>query len=102
MHMQFKGHRYRNNQFINSSKPEPDASIVTVDSLPKNNLIRPLLIDRDSGSACCVPIQWKDDGKAKYTSDGTINRANKEERRLLLGFSHRKTRRGARAAITIM
>ena len=41
------------------------------------------MISRDSGSACCIPIRWHDDND----EDG-------EGRRLLLGFSHRKTRMG--------
>ena len=90
MHMQFTSHGNPNNEIIKSSKPEPDASFATIDSSPEANIHIPLLIDRDSGSACCVPIQWKY-GK---TDEGT------KERSLLLGFSHRKTQRGARAAIT--
>jgi len=58
------------NSMLKSPKPEPDASFATIDGREGNNA----LVERDSGSACCVPIRW---------SDG---------RRLLLGFSHRKTR----------
>jgi len=52
---------------INSTKPEPDPSYSTHE--------RETLIDRDSGSACCVSVQW-------------------EGRQFLLGISHRKTRKG--------
>ncbi|KAL9187239.1 hypothetical protein ACHAXT_001342 [Thalassiosira profunda] len=62
-------------EMMKATKPEPEASYTTIDNEGKQSP----LIDRDSGSACCVPIQWKG-------SDGT-------ERNLLLGFSHRKTRR---------
>lgn len=48
---------------------EPDTSYKTPDSN---------LIDRDSGSACCVPILWSENGQT---------------RQLLMGFSHRKTRK---------
>lgn len=57
---------------MNSSNPEPDATFSSVDD-------RYRLTDRDSGSACCVSVQWKDKDD---TSEG---------RRLLMGFSHRKT-----------
>ena len=58
---------------MNSSKPEPDASFATSHDQHR-------MTDRDSGSACCVSIQWKDEDDP-----------NSKERRLLLGFSHRKT-----------
>ena len=63
-----------------SNKPEPDASFKTIDSKGDGNKGISTLIDRDSGSACCVPIQWKDEDSS-------------EERTLMLGFSHRKTRK---------
>ena len=65
----FSSNPFHNSQTIKSPGIEPEPSFTTLD---KN------LIDRDSGSACCVPIQWSDD----YG-----------ERQLLLGFSHRKTRK---------
>jgi len=61
-----------------SNVNEPVASFTTIDDVG----ISPL-ISRDSGSACCIPIRWHDDND----EDG-------EGRRLLLGFSHRKTRKG--------
>jgi len=76
--------RHGANKVLKSEKPEPDASFVTIDSV--NNQKKgggsssSPLIDRDSGSACCVSILWK---------DGENHGAG---RRLLLGFSHRKTR----------
>ena len=60
---------FRNFQTMKSPGIEPEPSFTTPDSN---------LIDRDSGSACCVPVQWSDE----YG-----------ERQLLLGFSHRKTRK---------
>ena len=59
---------------------EPEQSFVGVE-VPEAGK-QGLLIDRDSGSACCVPIKWK---------DSTGN-----EQSLLLGFSHRKGRKGLR------
>ena len=58
----------------NSTKKEPDSSYATIESTAHPSPIT----DRDSGSACCVPITWSDE-------DGS--------RMLLLGFSHRKTRK---------
>jgi hypothetical protein len=58
---------------------EPEPSFSTVDSSATSEQKQSELINRDSGSACCIPIQWK------YSSE------NKD---LLLGISHRKTRRG--------
>ena len=62
---------------IKAPKPEPNATFLTKTDV-KLYKDRSLLIDRDSGSACCVKINWK-----AHDSD--------EERELLLGFSHRKT-----------
>ena len=62
---------------------EPIPSFATIDSKSNGASLGPL-ISRDSGSACCVPVLWKDSS------------SNGEERRLLLGFSHRKTRRTVR------
>ena len=59
---------------------EPNATFVTkTESMLFRNST--YLIHRDSGSACCVKINWK-----THESD--------EGRELLLGFSHRKTRKG--------
>lgn len=69
---------YNDVPMINSIKPEPEASFTTIDGGSSSPLT-----PRDSGSACCVSIRWRDDND----EDG-------EGRRLLLGFSHRKTRRG--------
>ena len=62
-------------KLADSAKNEPDSSYATIES----GTAHPSPItDRDSGSACCVPITWSD-------GDGS--------RTLLLGFSHRKTRK---------
>lgn len=61
-------------KLANSTKYEPDPSYATIESTAHQSPIT----DRDSGSACCVPISWSDE-------DGS--------RLLLLGFSHRKTRK---------
>lgn len=61
-----------------STVNEPVASFMTIDDVGLSPLIT-----RDSGSACCISIQWHDD-----------NDENGEGRRLLLGISHRKTRKG--------
>ncbi|KAL3803362.1 hypothetical protein HJC23_009326 [Cyclotella cryptica] len=58
---------------LKSPGVEPAASFLTPDQFSST------LIDRDSGSACCVTIRWRDD--------------DEQERNLLLGFSHRKTRK---------
>ncbi|KAL7541302.1 hypothetical protein ACHAXR_010795 [Thalassiosira sp. AJA248-18] len=68
-------------KIVNSSKPEPEASFKTIDNGEPGSSS---LIARDSGSACCVPIRWKEEGDSA-------------ERTLLLGFSHRKTRRQPKA-----
>ncbi|KAL7540121.1 hypothetical protein ACHAWF_011313 [Thalassiosira exigua] len=65
----------------NATRPEPGASFRTIEE-PKEGKRGPL-IERDSGSACCVTILWKDE-----RDDG-----RGEDRPLLLGFSHRKPRR---------
>ena len=62
---------------------EPIPSFATIDSKSNGASLGPL-ISRDSGSACCVPVLWKDSSN------------NVRQRRLLLGFSHRKTRRTVR------
>lgn len=64
-------------ELIKALKTEPNATFMTETDvhLFKN---RAMLIDRDSGSTCCVQINWKADD-------------SEEERELLLGFSHRKT-----------
>jgi len=72
-------------KLLKSSKSEPDASFATMDVSKKGE--RSTLIDRDSGSACCVSIPWKDEKDA----------TNSEGRHLLLGFSHRKTRKVPKA-----
>ena len=59
---------------------EPALTFNTIDS--KDSTKPGPLITRDSGSACCVSIRWKD--------------SNGEERHLLLGFSHRKTKKTVR------
>jgi hypothetical protein len=58
-------------------KTEPNATFLTE---TENHLFknRAMLIERDSGSTCCVKINWKADD-------------SEEERELFLGFSHRKT-----------
>eukprot|EP00956_Cyclotella_meneghiniana_P034144 scaffold101887_cov62-Cyclotella_meneghiniana.AAC.1 len=74
IHMDFSKHPYVTSSPIKSSGIEPESSFTT----PESNLI-----DRDSGSACCVPIQ--------LTS--TANGGDSTTRQLLLGFSHRKTKK---------
>jgi len=85
MRINFTDHdRSNHNLLIKAEQSEPEASYLTVDG----TVSKSPLIDRDSGSACCISILWRDEN-----SDGDdIERAG--ERRLLLGFSHRKTRRG--------
>jgi len=61
------------NEVLKSPEVEPSASFLTSDQSSKT------LIDRDSGSACCVTIRWRNEDEG--------------ERHLLLGFSHRKTRK---------
>lgn len=64
-------------ELIKALKAEPNATFMTETDIHlfKN---RAMLIKRDSGSTCCVKINWKTDNL-------------EEERELLLGFSHRKT-----------
>ncbi len=82
---QDKNNRNYERVLIKSNQPEPDASFLTVDGIdPKHPLIA-----RDSGSACCISVQWQAENDDDYYD---IEGAG--ERRLLLGFSHRKTRRG--------
>lgn len=69
VHLDFSSYPFVNSEPMNAPGEEPEPSYKT----PKASLI-----DRDSGSACCVPIEWTVDG---------------ETRQLLLGFSHRKTRK---------
>jgi len=84
--MQFKEREHHS--IIASPNPEP---IPAYKTLGGEKVGRKMLTDRDSGSACCIPIKWKDGGTI-YNSDG----ANRPKQRpLLLGFSHRKTRKGA-------
>jgi hypothetical protein len=75
-YMDFSNYKY--DITTKSTVNEPVASFMTIDDVG----ISPL-ISRDSGSACCISIRWHDDND----EDG-------EGRRLLLGFSHRKTRKG--------
>ena len=79
----------RNNvkALIKSKLPEPDASFLTVDGADSK---QPLIV-RDSGSACCTSISWRDESDDDDDDDDV---EGPSERRLLLGFSHRKTRRG--------
>lgn len=64
---------------IKAPETEPNATFATkADTMLYRK--RPLLINRDSGSACCVKINWK-------------TNESDEGRELLLGFSHRKTRK---------
>ena len=90
---------------VRSSEPEPGASFATVDGVPLpdrgggRDVGAGPLTPGDSGSACCVSIRWRDDndGDASGVSGGGGVGAGKKDgegRRLLLGFSHRKTRRG--------
>ncbi|KAL3778123.1 hypothetical protein ACHAWO_008075 [Cyclotella atomus] len=67
--MDFSSYPFVNSASMKAPGLEPDSSYKT----PDNNLI-----DRDSGSACCVPIHWAENGETKQ---------------LLMGFSHRKTRK---------
>ena len=62
-----------------ASESEPNATFATKTDVHLYKG-RSYLTDRDSGSACCVKINWKE------------NDAD-DERELLLGFSHRKTQR---------
>jgi hypothetical protein len=71
-----------NGTVVSSSRPEPDASFVTIESLDGTTRMTP----RDSGSACCISIRWPNG------DDGDNSSSVGEVRRLLLGFSHRKTR----------
>ncbi len=81
---QDKDNRNYERVLIKSNKPEPDTSFLTVDGIdPKHPLIA-----RDSGSACCISVRWRDEIDDDYDIEGA------GERRLLLGISHRKTRRG--------
>jgi len=67
-------------QPIQATQLEEPAPTFTIDS---KGLTKPgPLITRDSGSACCVSIRWKDNSN--------------NERHLLLGFSHRKTKKTVR------
>ncbi len=90
---------------VRSSEPEPGASFATVDGVPLpdrgggRDVGAGPLTPGDSGSACCVSIRWQDDndGDASGVGGGGGVGAGKKDgegRRLLLGFSHRKTRRG--------
>lgn len=58
---------------IVSRRAEPASSFAAEHNVHNNRLGTSILSDRDSGSACCVPIEY-------------------EGRSLLLGFAHRKTR----------
>lgn len=69
IHVDFSSYPFVNSASMKAPKIEPEPSYKT----PDGNLI-----DRDSGSACCVTINWIEDGRT---------------RQLLLGFSHRKTRK---------
>mmetsp|Transcript_771 Transcript_771/g.1524 ORF Transcript_771/g.1524 Transcript_771/m.1524 type:complete len:240 (+) Transcript_771:236-955(+) len=64
---------------MESKAPEPNASYVTLDARRPEDT-GDVLRDRDNGSACCVPIIWRDGSGHK--------------RKLLMGVSHTKTRRG--------
>ena len=91
---------------VRSSATEPGASFATVDGVPPDggsggrDVGAGPLTPRDSGSACCVSVRWRDDdGDGGDTSGGGGGGAgggggDGAGRRLLLGFSHRKTRRG--------
>lgn len=68
---------FENVEVTSAVKPEPDATFLTETEVHFFNN-RSMLIDRDSGSTCCVKINWKADDSG-------------DERELLLGFSHRKT-----------
>ncbi len=71
---------FENVQLFKASETEPNATYVTkTESMFYRN--SNFLIDRDSGSACCVKVNWK-----THESDEGLE--------LLLGFSHRKTRKG--------
>ena len=82
LNMDFVNYPLPPNAIKSTQDEEPEPSFTTIDKKSNsngrndnnNNNIGPL-ITRDSGSACCVSIQY-------------------EGRQLLLGFSHRKTRRG--------
>jgi len=63
---------------LEAPEPEPKSSYTTIDEKRPGD-DSDILKDRDSGSACCVPIQW-DEGKGG-------------KRKLLLGVSHTKTSR---------
>ncbi|KAL7441961.1 hypothetical protein ACHAXH_006086 [Discostella pseudostelligera] len=85
MRINFTDHDRNNHNFlIKADQSEPDVSYLTVDG----TLSKSPLIDRDSGSACCISILWRDERDEADDIEGA------GERRLLLGFSHRKTRRG--------
>lgn len=91
MHVDFETYPFVSphvkNALMKPSYPEPHATWNTLDEIHDKN-DRSSLIDRDSGSACCVRIRWKDEDTP--TDDDN-------ERELLLGFSHRKTRRVPKA-----
>ncbi|KAL3826907.1 hypothetical protein ACHAXA_005987 [Cyclostephanos tholiformis] len=74
-----------NGTIVRSSGPEPRESFVAVDG------DRPLLTPRDRGSACCVSIRWQDGDDSSSNVGGG--------RRLLMGFSHRKTRNDGKARL---
>lgn len=76
---------------LESSQPEPAASYKTFDEY-RDGDTGDVLKDRDSGSACCVPIQWKDDMHPVIISSARTQ-DSQGKRKLMLGFSHTKTRR---------
>lgn len=72
VHITFDSHPFAISHHLTSSPAEPSPSYSTGEH---NNT----LTQRDSGSACCVPVSWQ----------GKNNNGN--PRTVLLGFSHRKT-----------
>lgn len=75
--MDFSKYQYVKSSIMKSPGIEPEPSFAT----PESNLI-----DRDRGSACCVSIQWS----------SRENGGDETTRQLLLGFSHRKTKKGSK------
>lgn len=78
----FVNYKEAKRNIMKASELEPAASFATLDAPADGGGSSNVLIDRDSGSACCVSIRWKQDDSS-----------DEEERHLLLGFSHRKTRK---------